>query len=894
MNRILIGVSALAITTAFYTAAFETAYAQEGSEEASDRRLKTVTVTATKRTETAQDIPVTVNALDSSDLEELDVDVFTDYLVELPGVTAGGSGPGQNTIYIRGVASTTPNLTTAGVAGLAPNVAFYLDEQPLAQPGRNLDVYAVDLERIEVLPGPQGTLFGASSQAGTVRLITNKPVLGVFEGRASAGVSFTENGEMSNKVDFTINVPIGDRFAVRAVAYNDNQGGYIDNVPGLLDLSESARFRPEGTVRANGVPVSAQRAGFQSTSDLSGVTFETLNNSRLVEKDFNDTVYSGFRLAARYEFNDDWRLDVTHSQQRLHTDGVFFTDPELDDLEIQRYQDERLEDRFDNTSWTLEGRLAGLDLVYTGAFTNRDAEQIVDYADYLYVGQYLPYYICDGGVTYPGDAAPSGTCQEPDLLVDSTTDTEVFTQELRFTTPSENRWRATGGVFYSDLTLNERNDFTYFGSLEADVFGQPEPGAPNNGFSANFPFDTGFTSAPGPFPPGVIFRNDVQRTDEQLGVFGEFTYDLVPDVFAVTLGARYYDIEVDLEGGANASFCNSFQADADAFGTDISDLYNGDGQYTFRGTCDTSRHITYNDTQSIADIQAIDPELSLAQATQIFEATRAPDVAASDGVIFKVNGEWTPTADLLFYATYSEGFRPGLLNRPGGAQGPGGFTVPFEVDTDEVTNYELGWKTFLLDGSLRFNGSLFFVDIEGLQTTIFDPSITNLFFSDNAANAEVLGLEGDFAWAPATVDGLTVSGAFSILDTEITDVLTPTGDVIVGEPLAFAPEFQGNLRARYEWDVEAYGESYGAYVMPQLVYSAESFTDIIEINKIELDAYTTLGISAGIVKDNWTVEVFGNNLTDERAELSGNFVNDRERITVARPRTFGVRASVGF
>lgn len=901
MFRMMNGVSALAITS-LLCSSVALAQAAPDTEEAADRRLKTVTVTATKRTETAQDIPVTVNALDASDLEELDVDVFTDYLLELPGVTAGGSGPGQNTIYIRGVASTTPNLTTAGVAGLAPNVAFYLDEQPLAQPGRNLDVYAVDLERIEVLPGPQGTLFGASSQAGTVRLITNKPVLGVFEGRASAGVSFTEGGEMSNKTDFTINVPIGEKAAIRAVVYNDNQGGYIDNVAGTLDASESARFRSAGTIRGNGVPVADFRGGFQSNADLSNVTFQTLNNSRFVEKDFNDTVYSGFRLSGRYEFNDDWRLDVTHSQQRLDTEGVFFTDPELDDLEIQRYQADRLDDRFDNTSWTLEGRLAGLDLVYTGAFTNRDAEQIVDYADYLYVGQYLPYYICDGGVTYPGngpdgiantgDEPVAGTCQEPDLLVDSTTKTEVFTQELRFTTPAENRWRATGGVFYSDLTLEERNDFTYFGSLEANVFGPVDNGT--NGFSNNFPFSTGFSSQPGPFPPGVIFRNDVQRTDEQFGVFGEFTYDIVPDLFALTLGARYYDIEVDLKGSANASFCNSFQADADAFGTDISDLYNGDGLYTFRGTCDTSRHVTYNDTQSMDDIRAIDPALTDAQVTQIFNATRAPDVAETDGVILKVNAEWTPTADLLFYATFSEGFRPGLLNRPGGAPGPNGYSVPFEVDTDEITNYELGWKTFLFDGSLRFNGSLFFVEIEGLQTTIFDTSIVNLFFSDNAANAEVFGLEGDFAWAPVEIDGLTVSGAFSFLDTEITDVLTPTGDVIAGEPLAFAPEFQGNLRARYEWPVTAFGETYDAYVMPRLVYSSSSFTDIIEINKMELDAYTTLGLSAGVVKDNWTFEVFGNNLTDERAELSGNFVNDRERVTVARPRTFGVRASVDF
>ena len=121
----------------------------------------------------------------------------------------------------------------------------------------------------------------------------------------------------------------------------------------------------------------------------------------------------------------------------------------------------------------------------------------------------------------------------------------------------------------------------------------------------------------------------------------------------------------------------------------------------------------------------------------------------------------------MIYATFSEGFRPGLLNRPGGASNPAGtFTVPFAIDTDDLTNYELGWKADLLGSTLRFNGAIFFSEIERLQTTIFDPSITNLFFSDNAADAEVSGIEGDFIWEPASIYGLTVTGAFSFLDTE--------------------------------------------------------------------------------------------------------------------------------
>ena len=133
---------------------------------------------------------------------------FQDYLVQLPGVTAGGLGPGQNTIYIRGVASTTPAMSVAGVSGLAPNVAFYLDEQPLAQPGRNLDIYAADMNRVEVLAGPQGTLFGAGSQAGTVRLITNKPDPSGVYGRLKIGASTISEGETNNNFEAMYNLSL--------------------------------------------------------------------------------------------------------------------------------------------------------------------------------------------------------------------------------------------------------------------------------------------------------------------------------------------------------------------------------------------------------------------------------------------------------------------------------------------------------------------------------------------------------------------------------------------------------------------------------------------------------------------------------------------------------------
>lgn len=886
MLKILGGASigALAIAIASPVAAQDAGSNSTSSQRPRDQGgVKTIIVTAQKRSEDLQDVPISVTALGEKELSQLNIDTFEDYLDQLPNVTAGGGGPGQNTIYIRGLASTTPNLTVAGVAGLAPNVAFYLDEQPLAQPGRNLDVYAADMQRIEVLSGPQGTLFGASSQAGVVRLITNKPDLSGFDASFDSSVSFTKSGEESYSVKAMLNVPVTDTFALRGVVFLDDQGGFIDNVAGRRDLSESARFRPQGTVRANGVPVNANRAGFQSTADLSGVTFLEADNAGLVRKDFNDTQYSGFRATALWEITPDWTVTVAHTRQSLETDGVFFADPELgglNDLEIQRFEDDRLEDDFSNTSWTVEGRIAMLDVVYTGAYTDRDTDQRIDYTDYLFVGQYLPYYICDGSVTYPGAAAPSGTCQEPNLFVTSDSQTQVFTHELRFSTPDTWPVRATVGGFYSDLELKERNDFNYPGNIDAAPFG---------GFAPNFPFPGVFNTDAGPFPRSVIFRNDVRRTDEQFGLFGEAAFDIVPDLLTLTLGARYYDVEVDLEGGANGSFCNTSGTDEDAFGTNISDLFDGDGNFFFNLSCSESLRQNFTLNDSLADIEAAG--LSPAQAQRVFNSVRAPDVASTSGTILKGTVTLTPTPDTLFYATYSEGFRPGLLNRPGGAPGPNNFTVPFDLQTDEVENYEFGWKLDLIDGQLRFNGSAFYVDISNLQTTIFDPSITNLFFSANAADAEIYGLEADFTFAPYAVPGLTVAGAISILDTEVTEVLVPTDDVVEGSDLAFAPSFQGNFRVRYEFDLNA---TLGAYVMPQIRHSASKFTDIIEINRLRLDSYTVVDLAAGIEKDQWRFEIFGENLFDERAQISGNFVNDRARIVTNRPLTVGFRVGYDY
>ena len=171
------------------------------------------------------------------------------------------------------------------------------------------------------------------------------------------------------------------------------------------------------------------------------------------------------------------------------------------------------------------------------------------------------------------------------MYVNSATGLEVWSHEFRVSTPAENAVSFTGGVFISSSEMTELNDFTYPGSAADGVsFGAWAP---------NYPQTTGYYSDPGPFPTGVIFRNDVRRTDDQQGFFGEATWNM-SESFALTVGMRWYDIEVDLEGSANGSFCNSgASADKNAYGTNISDLYDGNGQFTFIGSCNTDNHITY-------------------------------------------------------------------------------------------------------------------------------------------------------------------------------------------------------------------------------------------------------------------------------------------------------------
>jgi outer membrane receptor protein involved in Fe transport len=490
-------------------------------------------------------------------------------------------------------------------------------------------------------------------------------------------------------------------------------------------------------------------------------------------------------------------------------------------------------------------------------------------------------------LTYAPGGVPTGNCNAPNLYTTNKVDSEFTSHEIRFSTDQDRRFRVTAGGFFSEMELTEIVDFSYPGNKTVNAWGGGYNGT-GLGFAENYnyPYDGqgGYKPGAGPYPRDTVFRNDVLRTDDRMGIFGEVTFDLT-ERLSITGGLRWFDYEVDLAGSANSAFGNMKGYDRNKFGTNINDLYDGDQSitWTYSGSCDNySVCPTYTPNNL--------PTPDTANYERILASINAPNVAEDDGVIGKVTLSWRPNDDHLWYATWSEGFRTGLLNRPGGAfQSATGYSVPFDVKSDELINMELGWKLDMLNNTLRFNGAVFFLDISDLQTTIFDTSIVNLFFSDNAADAEVMGLEGDITWAPT--GNLTMGAAFSFLDTEITDTKTPSQDVVEGLELAYAPEFQGNVWMRYEWTM---GNGWMAHVMPSISHSAKSYSDIITINRMDVPSWTMANVTAGVSSDKWMVEAFVTNLTDEQVVTGANYVNDRERLALAPPTTLGVRVSFDF
>jgi outer membrane receptor protein involved in Fe transport len=431
-QRPLFAVTGLAFVVSSILAA--TARAAENPAEPSG--LEEIIVTAQKRTENLQDVPISLQVLDSRKLDELRVSSFEDYAKFLPSLSSQNLGPGQQKLFIRGVTNGTDGLRV----GSQPTVAVYLDEQPVTTIANNLDVHIYDIARVEQLSGPQGTLFGASAMSGALRLITNKPSTRAFEAGYDLDGNVTSAGSPGGRAEGFVNIPVSERAAIRLVGFTEHDGGYINNV-----LGPPETYPTSGVVRSN---------------------------VGLVQSHFNDVTTSGGRAALKIDLDQSWTVTPTVMLQHQTADGVPGFEPALGDLNVARYFPDTSVDRWWQAALTVEGKISDLDFVYSGSYMDRDVDTSSDYSAYSY--NYDVYYAATPqyfGNLFRNDA---GDLISPAMRLLSHNRFTKSSHELRLSSPSDGRLRFVAGAFLQQQQNDTRNEFRVDGLATIySITGQP-------------------------------------------------------------------------------------------------------------------------------------------------------------------------------------------------------------------------------------------------------------------------------------------------------------------------------------------------------------------------------------------------------------------------------------
>jgi outer membrane receptor protein involved in Fe transport len=889
-----------------------------GTSESVSKGITEVIVTAQRRTENMQNVPISMQALTGQTLQQLNIQTFDDFLKYLPNVTSASNGPGQNEVFMRGLSAGSQASQGSGSTGLWPNVAIYLDNQSGQLPNRNLDIYAADLERIEVLAGPQGTLFGAGAEAGVIRYITNSPKLSRTEGSVTASYGVTAHGDPNTAVQAVLNVPlIKDKMAVRGVIYSDRRGGYIDNVPATItrkntDLGISFAGLAGAPIPGTN-PVAYQCPDGQPNNGYCVPPGSpALNNNLIAASNINPVTYQGIRAQLLYKFSDDWDLLISQSYQDMHSQGVFYQQPFASDgaplqpLQVTLFNTSYNKDKFESTAWTVNGKFGDIRAVYTGGYLVRNVDQTGDYTNYAR-GVYADYYQCYGPTSYNPGPMLSPTCYSPSALTHAVEQNKHFQNELRFSTPDEWRLRGIVGAFWEDNKLYDQSAWMYKELPPCATNESPGTGG-NRGCLSNVGTIPGTTVVnPGVQGDHVGFYQDQVREVKQLAFFTSVDLDLIPKTLTITAGARWFRFDNSMKGSALSSF-GCFQGGLNGAlvpGT-INGCYVANYPNPYLAPAFGSTYYSYNlDHDNLSDTET--------------------------GTSSRANLTWHVAPDVMLYYTFSQGFRPGGFNQNGGAPhayisltpGSGAppnaaqYFTPRSYTSDDLTNNEIGWKTQFFNHRLLWNGAIYKENWNNVQIEFFNPGVVgDLFYNTNGQNFEIKGVETQLV--AQITDGFTLQGAAawnsseqinspSLLvnnpaapgyGTPITNacnlflgscakVLNPFGTV--GSPSANAPPAQFSVHARYEWHIAGYVP----FIQAGAFHTAHSFTQAganptfhlggtvsTSRGRFENPAYTTYDAAIGVSKDAWRLALTCENLADSNAST---FISSQQFITAQTP-----------
>jgi outer membrane receptor protein involved in Fe transport len=894
LTTILAGLASPGMALAADDAAEEEQAVASAPAAEADSGFGDIVVTATRSAQSIQKVPISMQALSADTLQQRQVKGLSDFASLLPSVSFEGIGPGRNTPFFRGI-------VPAG--GAYASVGFYLDDIPIT--GTEVpDIHAYDLERIEALSGPQGTLYGAGSLAGTIRLITNKPKLGKYEFGYDLEANKYGPGDFGGQGEAYMNVPVGDTLAIRAMGYYRRDGGYIDNVDNKGKFNDG-------------------RPSIYQLGDNNPATSYTLSNAAIAKDDYNSIDEYGGRFQLLWEPVTGWEITPQITAQRQIARGYFGFDPRVGDLEVHDYDQTRNDDRWYQAALSIHGHIGDWDIVSATGYFKRRTKTLNDYTYYTvtYDGfgagyeSYLQFFDkCTG-------SGASQTCSpflNPTQYYHADWHRNKFTQELRITTPKHWPFDVTIGGFYQ-RQANESN--TYYATRNLDkVIGYTQTGGGDVaggliGVPARYGiaydddgipfFDTTDVINPNGNPLGtMILGNPATKSDgyyvveqDQLyhdeAIFAEGHYDITPTL-KLTGGIRYFWTDFTIKGFAGVA------ASAQGVG------------------CTTPLPATR--------LSCINTNPLAADGTGRYK---------EDGETHKIALDWQFSPSKMVYANYSTGFRPGGFNRPLRIRSLGKIVTVQPFQSETLTNYELGVKTSWA-GMFRFNAAIYYEKWNNIQYGVVVSGAQGAGMTGNAGKAEVKGIEYDAdlklgkitisssgAYNDAKLKGNFCNFAVDPVTASISQLPTctlgefvpgsspPTPQVAAadGTRLPRQPKFKGTTSIRYNTE---FGD-YSAYVQGAALYQGGATQDLnVSDNNLlvcpgttstkacSTSGFVSFDFSGGVKKGNWSIDFFIQNAFDRRGQLTMNtfcsitFCSGSSRTFAIKPQFFGVRFGQKF
>lgn len=834
--------------------------------------LGEIVVTATRTAESVQKVPISMQALGEAKLEAHQVNGLSDLTAMLPSVTIAGLGPGRQTPYFRGI-------VPAG--GSYASVGYYLDDIPIS--GVDLpDIHVYDIERIEALSGPQGTLYGAGSLAGTIRFISSKPNTDSFEWGYNTEMNKYGAGDFGQQFEGFVNVPVTSNLAVRAMGYYRHDGGYIDNVAnnGLNNVGDSLTL---------------------DLGDSNPATFYTLDNSDIAKDNYNPIYEYGGRLQLLWEPAPGWEVRPEITAQRQIAYGYFGYDPRVGDLQVHDYDLTRQDDKWYQAQLSIHGHIGDWDVVSATGYYHRKVHLRNDYTYYTVTydsfgpgyESYLQFWdpaTCSGT---GADMACTGLIN-PQQYYEGLTKDDQFTQELRITTPSSWPFDVTFGGYYQSRKEQTNDRYATHGLDTMAGYTQAGGGDVAGGLlgvpamyaidwdDEGTPYFTDEVINPNGDPMGTMilgsravkgeafYLSERNNKWKDKALFAEGHYNITPTL-KITGGIRFFWTSYTSKGFSGVA--------ASALGVGCTVPFPDE-----RGSC-----VNANGSYSEA------------------------------GETHKVALDWQIEPDKMVYATYSTGFRPGGYNRALRVNGVGTVTVdPYESET--LTNFEVGFKTTWAN-IFRFNAAVYLEKWDNIQYSVVVSGTQGAGMTGNAGKAEVKGIEYD---ADLKLGAVTISssGAYNdgklkgnfcnfaldpvamsisqlptcTLGEDVEGSYPPTPQVAAadGTRLPRQPRFKGTTSVRYD----AMVGSMDGYLMGSANYQTSATQDLnTDYNDLlgTTPGFVSFDFSAGLKKDGWTLDFFIQNAFDKRGQLTKNtfcsitFCSGSSRTFPIKPRFFGVR-----